>query len=32
MHALMGIQRQHANPFLVASRRGFHPRKLYREA
>jgi hypothetical protein len=29
--ALMGIQRQHADPRLVARRR-FHTRKLYREA
>ena len=30
--ALMGIQRQHADPRLVAARRRFHARKLYREA
>ena len=30
--ALMGIQRQHADPLLVAARRRFHARKLYREA
>jgi hypothetical protein len=30
--ALMGIQRQHANPRLVAAMRGFHTRKLYPEA
>jgi hypothetical protein len=30
--ALMGIQRQHADPRLVAARRRFHTRKLYREA
>jgi hypothetical protein len=30
--ALMGIQRQHADPCLVAARRRFHARKLYREA
>ena len=30
--ALMGIQRQHADPSLVAARRRFHARKLYREA
>ena len=32
MEALMGIQRQHADPSLVAARRRFHARKLYREA
>jgi hypothetical protein len=32
MEALMGIQRQHADPCLVAARRRFHARKLYREA
>jgi len=30
--ALMGIQRQHADPRLVAARRRFHAGKLYREA
>ena len=30
--ALMGIQRQHADPSLVAARRRFHAGKLYREA
>jgi hypothetical protein len=30
--ALMGIQRHHADPCLVAARRRFHARKLYREA
>ena len=30
--ALMGIQRQHADPRLVAARRRFNARKLYREA
>ena len=30
--ALMGIQRQHADPRLVAARRSFHAGKLYREA
>ncbi len=30
--ALMGIQRQHADPRLVAARRRFHTRTLYREA
>ena len=30
--ALMGIQRQHADPRLVAARRRFHAHKLYREA
>jgi hypothetical protein len=30
--ALMGIQSQHADPRLVAARRRFHLRKLYREA
>jgi hypothetical protein len=30
--ALMGIQRQHANPRIVAARRRFHAHKLYREA
>ena len=30
--ALMGIQRQHADPRLVAARRSFHAHKLYREA
>ena len=30
--ALMGIQRQHADPLLVAARFRFHARKLYREA
>ena len=30
--ALMGIQRQHADPRRVAARRRFHARKLYREA
>ena len=30
--ALMGIQRQHADPRLVTARRRFHTRKLYREA
>ena len=30
--ALMGIQRQHADPCLVAARRRFHAGKLYREA
>jgi hypothetical protein len=30
--ALMGIQRHHADPRLVAARRRFHTRKLYREA
>ena len=30
--ALMGIQREHANPGLVAARRSFHAHKLYREA
>ena len=30
--ALMGIQRHHADPRLVAARRRFHARKLYREA
>ena len=30
--ALMGIQRQHADPRLVAVRHRFHARKLYREA
>ena len=29
---LMRIQRQHADPRLVAARRRFHARKLYREA
>ena len=29
--ALMGIQRQHADPSLVAVRRRFHAGKLYRE-
>jgi len=29
---LMGIQRQHADPRLVSTRRRFHARKLYREA
>ena len=31
-HALMGIQRQHTDPRLVAARRSFHAGKLYREA
>jgi hypothetical protein len=31
-HALMRIQRQHADPRLVAARRRFHADKLYREA
>jgi hypothetical protein len=30
--ALLGIQRQHADPRLVTARRRFHARKLYREA
>ena len=30
--ALMGIQRQHADPRLVAASRRFHAGKLYREA
>jgi hypothetical protein len=30
--ALMGIQRQHADPRLVVAKRRFHTRKLYREA
>ena len=30
--ALMGIQRQNADPRLVAAMRRFHARKLYREA
>ena len=30
--ALMGIQRQHADPRIVAARRSFHAGKLYREA
>jgi hypothetical protein len=30
--ALMGIQRQHTEPRVVAARRRFHARKLYREA
>jgi hypothetical protein len=30
--ALMGIQRQHADPRIVAARRRFHAHKLYREA
>jgi hypothetical protein len=30
--ALMGIQRQHADPRLAAARFRFHARKLYREA
>jgi len=30
--ALMGIQRQHAYPRIVAARRSFHAGKLYREA
>ena len=30
--ALMGIQRQHADPLLVAARLRFHAGKLYREA
>ena len=30
--ALMGIQRQHADPRLVAARRRFHAGKLYPEA
>ena len=30
--ALMGIQRQHADPRLVAARLRFHAGKLYREA
>ena len=30
--ALMGIQRQHADPLLVAARYRFHAGKLYREA
>ena len=30
--ALMGIQRQHADPRLVSARRRFHTHKLYREA
>ena len=30
--ALMGVQRQHADPRLVTARRRFHTRKLYREA
>jgi hypothetical protein len=29
--ALTGIQRQHADPGLVAAKRSFHARKLYRE-
>ncbi|MCI3953444.1 MAG: hypothetical protein K0R53_2944 [Burkholderiales bacterium] len=32
MHALMGIQREHADPRLVTARRRFHAVKLYREA
>ena len=32
IQSLMGIQRQHANPRLVAARRRFHSHKLYREA
>lgn len=31
-HSLLGIQRQHADPRLVAARRSFHAGKLYREA
>jgi hypothetical protein len=30
--ALMGIQRQHADPRLVDAKRSFHAHKLYREA
>jgi hypothetical protein len=30
--ALMSIQRQHADPSLVAARHRFHARKLYPEA